>query len=66
VNPSIDALFSLFRDDEDATLWLMARMDTDSLSEAQSLTGFNATKMNTVGRRIRRTIERAFPKGLCP
>jgi DNA-directed RNA polymerase specialized sigma24 family protein len=60
----VDAIMALFHDDEDATLWLMARMDADSLEEVQALTGFNATKINTVGRRIRRKVERAFPEGL--
>ena len=59
------ALFELFGADEDATLWLMARLDADSLVEAQAMTGFDATKMNTVGRRVRRTAERAFPEGRC-
>jgi DNA-directed RNA polymerase specialized sigma24 family protein len=61
-----DALIALFHDDEDATLWLMARMDADSLEDMQALTGFGATKLNTVGRRVRRKAERAFPKGLRP
>ena len=61
----VAALFELFAADEDATLWLMARLDTDSLAEAQAMAGFNATKMNTVGRRVRRTAERAFPEGRC-
>src|ERR1700730_10796559 len=43
----VDALMALFHDDEDATLWLMARMDADSLEEVQALTGFDATKINT-------------------
>jgi DNA-directed RNA polymerase specialized sigma24 family protein len=60
----VEAVFELFRDDEDATLWLMARMDTDTLAEAQAATGFDATKINTVGRRVRRKVERAFPEGL--
>jgi DNA-directed RNA polymerase specialized sigma24 family protein len=62
----VDALMALFHDDEDATLWLMARMDADSLEEAQALTGFGATKLNTVGRRIHRKVERRFPQGLRP
>ena len=62
----VDALMALFHDDEDATLWLMARMDADSLEEMRALTGFDATKLNTIGRRIRRRAERAFPEGLRP
>jgi DNA-directed RNA polymerase specialized sigma24 family protein len=62
----VDALMALFQDDEDATLWLMARMDAESLEEMQVLTGFDATKLNTVGRRIRRKVERDFPEGLRP
>jgi DNA-directed RNA polymerase specialized sigma24 family protein len=62
----VDALMALFHDDEDATLWLMARMDAESLEEMQALTGFGATKLNTVGRRIRRKVEREFPHGLRP
>jgi DNA-directed RNA polymerase specialized sigma24 family protein len=62
----VDALMTLFRDDDDATLWLMARMDAESLEEMQALTGFNATKLNTVGRRIRRKVEHEFPQGLRP
>jgi DNA-directed RNA polymerase specialized sigma24 family protein len=60
----VDAVMALFLDDEDAMLWLMARMDADSLEEVQALTGFGATKINTVGRRVRRKVERAFPEGL--
>ena len=62
----VDALMALFEDDEDATLWLMARMDVDSLEEVQALTGFSPTKLNTVRRRISRKVERAFPEGLRP
>jgi DNA-directed RNA polymerase specialized sigma24 family protein len=62
----VDALMALFHDDEDATLWLMARMDAESLEAMQALTGFGATKLNTVGRRIRRKVEREFPHGLRP
>jgi hypothetical protein len=62
----VDALMALFHDDEDATLWLMARMDAESLKEMQMLTGFGATKFNTVSRRIRRKVEREFPHGLRP
>ncbi len=61
-----DAVMALFHDDEDATLWLMARMDADSLEEVQALTGFDATKINTIGRRVRRKVQRAFPEGLRP
>ena len=62
----VDALMALFLYDEDATLWLMARMDAESLEEMQVLTGFDATKLNTVARRIRRKVERNFPQGLRP
>jgi DNA-directed RNA polymerase specialized sigma24 family protein len=62
----VDALMALFHDDQDATLWLMARMDAESLEEMQALTGFGATKLNTVGRRIRRKVERKLPHGLRP
>jgi DNA-directed RNA polymerase specialized sigma24 family protein len=61
-----DAVMALFHDDDDATLWLMARMDADSLEEVRALTGFDATKINTVGRRVRRKVQRAFPEGLRP
>lgn len=62
----IDALFYLFRDDPDALLGLMAWMDTETIAEAQEATGFDATRMNTVRRRIRRTVERSYPRGLRP
>jgi DNA-directed RNA polymerase specialized sigma24 family protein len=60
----IDALLELFRSDAEATVWLRARMAADSLEEVRQLTGFDAKQIHTIGRRIRRRVERAFPQGL--
>lgn len=62
----VDVLFKLFEDDEDATLFLMARMETESMSETAAACGFDSTKADTVRRRIRRKVEQEYPEGLRP
>ncbi|HUZ34127.1 MAG TPA: hypothetical protein VMV19_18775 [Xanthobacteraceae bacterium] len=62
----VESVFELFHGDDDATYWLMARMDTDTLAEAQAATGFDSKKMNTVGKRVRRKIERELAPRLKP
>jgi len=62
----VEELFVHFDSDEDATYFLIARMEAETLSEAATICGFDGKKANTVWRRITRKIEQVYPEGLQP
>ena len=59
----VDAVFGLLDNDEEAQLLLMADFDGLSAAEIRDLNGLDKTALATVRRRIRRRIDRAYPKG---
>lgn len=58
-----NALEALFADDEEATLFLWAYLDDLSKEEIMSMIGVDMKAYATIRRRVRRTIDAAFPNG---
>lgn len=57
------ALEALFTDDEEATLFLWAYLDDLPKEEIMVIIGVDMKAYATIRRRVRRTIDAAFPKG---
>lgn len=58
-----DALEALFADDDEATLFLWAYLDALPKEEIMKTIGVDVTAYATIRRRVRRTIDAAFPNG---
>jgi DNA-directed RNA polymerase specialized sigma24 family protein len=58
-----NALETLFADDEEATLFLWAYLDDLPKEEIMTMIGVDMTAYATIRRRVRRTIDAAFPNG---
>ncbi|WP_421933939.1 hypothetical protein [Phenylobacterium sp.] len=59
----LQALDTLFADDEEAQMIIMADIDGLDADAIRELTGLNSTQYATARRRIRRRIEVRFPTG---
>ncbi len=58
-----NALEALFSDDDEATLFLWAYLDDLSKDEIMTTIGVDVKAYATIRRRVRRTIDAAFPNG---
>lgn len=59
----LENIYSLFEDDDDITLLLMAKCEGLTPDETCETTGWNRTQYNTVQKRLRRALNKGFPNG---
>lgn len=62
----LEALMKVFKDDADALCVVMGDLDGLEAEDIRGVCSLDKTTYPTVRRRIRRTIERAFPQGWQP
>ena len=59
----LQAIFDLFKDDENATAILMGHEEGLSAQEIREMWGMDETTYNSTRRRIRRTVDKKYPEG---